>query len=155
MTNHEQMAAGQRESAFARPVTDIAPDDLAFQPVWAKKEDLPKIAPVPGLFMQSLTGGQLMLNWVTIAPNQVVPRHQHPHEQGGVVLEGALELTIGDETRMIRPGDAYAIPPNLPHSAKSSDEGCVVLDVFCPPREDYLALLAASPHSSEPPDPQL
>lgn len=138
---------GQRASAhetdesspFARQVAEPSPDQLAFQPVWTRKDDLPGFSPVAGLVMQSVTGGKLMANWVTIEPHQIVPRHQHPHEQLGVMLEGALELTIGDETRLLRPGDAYAIPPDLPHSAATHAEGCVVLDVFTPPREDYLA----------------
>ena len=87
--------------------------------------------------MQSVTGGKLMANWVTIEPNREMPRHQHPHEQLGIMLEGAMELTLGDETRLIRAGDAYTIPPNLPHDARTLDEGCVVLDIFTPPREDY------------------
>jgi quercetin dioxygenase-like cupin family protein len=87
--------------------------------------------------MQSITGGKLMANWVTIEPNREMPRHQHPHEQLGIMLEGTLELTIGDETRLINAGDAYTIPPNLPHNARTLDEGCVVLDIFTPPREDY------------------
>jgi quercetin dioxygenase-like cupin family protein len=139
-TRHDSDADGT-ESVFARQIFDPTPESLAFAPVWAHKDDLVKYAPVAGLFMQSLTGGQIMINWVTIEPHQVVPRHQHPHEQAGVMLEGTLELTIGNETRRLRPGDAYAIPPNLPHSAVTADEGCVVIDIFCPPREDYLALI--------------
>ena len=124
-------------SPFARGVSEPSPEQLAFQPTWAHKDDLPGFSPIPGLVMQSVTGGKLMANWVTIEPHRLVPRHQHPHEQLGVMLEGALELTIGDETRLLRPGDAYTIPPNLPHSAATHEEGCVVLDVFTPPREDY------------------
>jgi quercetin dioxygenase-like cupin family protein len=124
-------------SPFARQVAEPSPEQLAFRPVWARKDDLPPFSPIAGLAMQSVTGGKLMANWVTIEPHQVVPRHQHPHEQLGVMLEGATELTIGDETRLLRPGDAYAIPPDLPHSATTGAEGCVVLDVFTPPREDY------------------
>jgi quercetin dioxygenase-like cupin family protein len=111
--------------------------ELDFPPTWATKDTLPRFSPITGLTMQSVTGGKLMANWVTIEPHRDVPRHQHPHEQLGIMLEGALELTIGDETRLIRPGDAYTIPPNLPHSARTHDEGCVVLDIFTPPREDY------------------
>ncbi len=125
-------------SPFARQVSEPTSEQLAFRPVWTRKDDLPGFSPVAGLIMQSVTGGKLMANWVTIEPHQVVPRHQHPHEQLGVMLEGAMELTIGDETRVLRPGDAYAIPPGLPHSAATHPEGCVVLDVFTPPREDYL-----------------
>ncbi len=124
-------------SPFARQVSEPSRGQLAFQPTWASKDELPRFSPIAGLVMQSVTGGKLMANWVTIEPHRTVPRHQHPHEQLGVMLEGALELTIGDETRVLRPGDAYTIPPNLPHSAVTREEGCVVLDVFTPPREDY------------------
>jgi unsaturated pyranuronate lyase len=126
------------DTHFTRGVaTEPTADDLAFAPGWASKNDLPRFSPIGGLFMQSVSGGKLMANWVTIEPHQQVPRHQHPHEQLGVMLEGALELTLGDETRLLRPGDAYTIPPDLPHSARTLDEGCVVLDVFTPVREDY------------------
>ncbi|MDP9363706.1 MAG: cupin domain-containing protein [Chloroflexota bacterium] len=124
-------------SPFARGVTEPSSEQLAFRPTWARKDDLPRFSPIAGLAMQSVTGGKLMANWVTIEPHRTVPRHQHPHEQLGVMLEGAMELTIGDETRLLRPGDAYTIPPNLPHGAATHEEGCVVLDVFTPPGEDY------------------
>lgn len=84
-----------------------------------------------------MTGGKLMANWGTIELNREMPRHQHPHEQLGIMLEGAMELTLGGETRVIRAGDAYTIPPNLPHNVRTLDEGCEVLDIFTPPREDY------------------
>jgi quercetin dioxygenase-like cupin family protein len=106
--------------------------------VWASLDDLPSIAPLEGVTMHSLTGEKLMLNFVRIAPHAVVPMHHHPHEQAGTVLEGVLILTIGDETRHLRYGDAYAIPPNVPHGATTDEQGCLVIDVFTPPREDYL-----------------
>jgi quercetin dioxygenase-like cupin family protein len=125
-------------SPFDRQVREPPPGQLAFQPTWARKDDLPRFSPLAGLVMQSVTGGKLMANWVTIEPHRTVPRHQHPHEQLGVMLDGAMELTIGEETRLLGPGDAYTIPPHLPHSAATHEEGCVVLDVFTPPREDYV-----------------
>lgn len=112
-------------------------EEWAFQPGWFSHDDLPTISPLEGFTMQSVTGGKLMANWVRIEPNREMPRHHHPHEQLGIMLEGALELTLGDETRIIRPGDAYTIPPNLPHHARTGPEGCLVLDIFTPPREDY------------------
>ena len=120
--------------------TEAATGERRFAPIWAHKDDLPAFSPVPGLAMQSVTGGRLMANWVTIQPHRVMPWHQHPHEQLGVMLEGEMELTIGDETRLLRAGDAYAIPPNVPHGAVTHDTGCVVLDVFTPPRDDYRRL---------------
>jgi quercetin dioxygenase-like cupin family protein len=123
----------QREEILA---TDGS-EPLAFQPGWLSRDRLPSFSLLEGFTMQSVTGGKLMANWVTIEPHREMPRHQHPHEQLGIMLEGAMELTLGDETRIIRAGDAYTIPPNLPHHARTLDEGCVVLDVFTPPREDY------------------
>jgi quercetin dioxygenase-like cupin family protein len=117
-----------------------AKDSLAFPHAWFSRNDLPSFRAAPGVTMQSAVGGALMANWVTIEPNRPVPLHQHLHEQLGIMLEGAMELTIGDEVRVLRPGDAYSVPPHLPHSARTLDEGCVVLDIFTPIREDYVAL---------------
>jgi hypothetical protein len=33
--------------------------------------------------------------------------------------------------------DAYAIPGDVPHSGRAGPEGCTVLDVFQPVREEY------------------
>lgn len=130
MTSH-------KTTHLTRGADDSETNGLAFTPTWTSKDRLPGFSPIPGLIMQSVVGGKLMANWVTIEPHTVVPRHQHPHEQLGIMLEGELELTLGDETRLLGPGDAYTIPPNLPHSARTLDKSCVVLDIFTPPRDDY------------------
>ena len=134
------MPSDQADSPFARAAAEPA-GPLAFAPAWARLADQPGFSPIPGITMRSLTGGRLMLNRVEIDPDIEVPRHNHAHEQAGLVLEGALELTVGDETRTLRPGDAYTCPPDLPHRAVAGPAGCVVLDVFSPPREDYVALV--------------
>ncbi|TCV66198.1 cupin domain [Pseudomonas fluorescens] len=36
-------------------------------------------------------------------------------EQGGVVLEGELELTINDEVFTVRKGDSFQFPSATPH----------------------------------------
>jgi len=41
--------------------------------------------------------------------------HHHPQEQFGYVIKGGFEMTVGDETAVLRAGDAYFIPPNVPH----------------------------------------
>ena len=134
------MPSDQADSPFARAAAEPA-GPLAFAPAWAHLADQSGFSPIPGITMRSLTGGRLMLNRVEIDPDVEVPRHNHAHEQAGLVLEGALDLTVGDETRTLRPGDAYTCPPDLPHRAVAGPAGCVVLDVFSPPREDYVALV--------------
>ena len=108
-------------------------------PVWGDRESLPTIMPVAGVDMSVLVGASMMMGVVTLAPGAVVPLHEHPNEQIGYVLEGVITLTIGDETRDLPPGASYLIPGDTPHEGSSVD-GCVVLDVFSPPRADYAVL---------------
>ncbi len=133
------------DSYFTRGLTgEQSRDAPVFPAGWASRETLPPFDAAPGITMQSFSGGALMANWVTIEPDRAIPVHQHPHEQIGVILEGGMELTIGDETRTLRPGDAYSVPPHLPHGGRATGDGCVVLDVFTPVREDYAALARAA-----------
>ena len=113
-----------------------------FKPQFYELDQVAAFSPLPGFQMQSITGGQLMGNWVRIEPNKVMPQHQHPEEQFGVMLEGHLELTVGDETRLLGPGTAYTIPGGVAHHARTHEDGCLVLDVFTPPRPDYARMAA-------------
>lgn len=98
------------------------------------------IRPVPGCRLRTPYGEHLMLSYLEMDAGAEVPLHSHPHEQGGILLSGVLELTIGDETRRVTAGSLFLIPPNTPHRAYACDGPAVVLDVFSPVREDYAAL---------------
>jgi quercetin dioxygenase-like cupin family protein len=82
-----------------------------------------------------------MLSYLEMDEGAVIPLHDHPHEQGGMLLEGQLELTIGDETRVVDAGSMFIIPPNVPHKAVAIGGPALVLDVFSPIREDYAELM--------------
>lgn len=43
--------------------------------------------------------------------------HQHPEEQILYVLEGVFEVTLGDDTYEVGPGQASYHPSNVPHGA--------------------------------------
>ena len=124
-------------------MSDTQPVSAEPAPVWGDRATLPTISPVAGVDMTVLVGGAMMMGIVTLAPGSIVPLHQHPNEQIGYVLEGIITLTVGDETRDLAPGAAYLIPGGTPHEGSSVD-GCVVLDVFSPPRSDYAELARAS-----------
>lgn len=79
-----------------------------------------------------------MLSQVTMKEGAIIPLHSHPHEQGGVVLSGQLELQIGDETRILNPGEMYLIPSDVQHRAVAIGGEAIVMDVFSPIREDYI-----------------
>jgi quercetin dioxygenase-like cupin family protein len=81
-----------------------------------------------------------MLSLLEMEPGAEVPLHHHPHEQAGVLLKGKMQLTIGEETRILDAGSLFIIPPNVPHRATAIDGPVTVLDVFSPIREDYVAM---------------
>lgn len=87
-----------------------------------------------------ITGTNTMIAQIFLKKNAVVPLHSHHNEQITYVLEGALEFLLGDrqeEQVIVRAGEVLTIPPNLPHSARALEDTMDV-DVFNPPREDWL-----------------
>ena len=101
-----------------------------------KKDAIKKV--FKGVSLDSLAVGRksqvTKMNYVV--GNYASP-HQHPHEQSGYVISGKYELTIEDEKYELNAGDTYSIPGNQIHSFYVI-EGGEVVDVFTPPREDYL-----------------
>jgi len=100
----------------------------------------PAIEPVPGCRMRTPFGQNMMLSHLEMDDGAEVPMHSHPHEQGGMLIRGTLQLTIGDETKLCEPGAMFLIPPNVMHRAVAVNGPCLVLDVFSPVREDYAEL---------------
>lgn len=101
-------------------------------------DSLPGFAPLAGIQMNVLAGARMMANWVRLEPGAEVPDHEHPHEQLGLVIEGEIDMTIGGETRRVGPGVAYVVPGGVRHAGVGGPNGCLVLDIFSPPRADYM-----------------
>jgi quercetin dioxygenase-like cupin family protein len=91
----------------------------------------------PGVDIYTTCGEDLMLSLVEMEPHSVVEPHSHPHEQVGLMLSGAAQFTIGEETRTIRPGEMWRIPGGVVHKVVAGDEPVRALDVFHPIRDDY------------------
>lgn len=100
-------------------------------------QQLPALEILPGCRTRIPYGQNLMLSYLEMDEGAEVPLHSHPHEQGGILLSGRMELTIGDETRVCEAGSLFIIPPNVKHRAVAVGGKAVVLDVFSPVREDY------------------
>jgi quercetin dioxygenase-like cupin family protein len=65
------------------------------------------------------------------------PLHEHPNEQSGYVISGKYRLIIEGVKHNLEAGDTYSIPKNVKHTMEIIESG-EVIDVFCPPRPDYL-----------------
>jgi transcriptional regulator with XRE-family HTH domain len=59
---------------------------------------------------------------------------RHESEEGGVVIGGALEVTVGMQTRVLRAGDAYYFSSRIPHRFRNvGEEPCEVVSACSPP----------------------
>jgi quercetin dioxygenase-like cupin family protein len=82
-----------------------------------------------------------MIAHVYLAKGAIVPRHAHHNEQVTYILEGRLRFWFGEseeEEIEIGAGEVLTIPPHLPHKAEALEDTLDV-DVFTPPREDWLS----------------
>ena len=86
---------------------------------------------------QMVVGDQLMLAHVFMKKGAHVPRHHHHNEQVTYILEGALKFAIDGKEIVVRAGEVLCIPSNMPHEAWALED-TLDLDVFNPPREDWL-----------------
>ena len=92
---------------------------------------------VPGIAARTFWGEKMLMAVVDLAADSSLPRHSHPHEQVGIVLTGELELTVENETRVLKAGEVYVIPGNVEHSARPRSGAARVVDIFSPVREEY------------------
>lgn len=92
-----------------------------------------------GIERQMIVGENLMVCRLRFAPHTITPAHDHPHEQITFVERGRVLFTIGDEQRVAAPGDVLHFPPGSWHGATMLDEEVVLIDIFSPIREDFLA----------------
>ena len=100
-------------------------------------DELPKMELFPGALSGIIAGDRLMLSFLVLEHGGVVPEHSHPHEQAGLMLTGRLKFKVGDEERLMEPGDAFLVPSNVVHGGEVVEGPARVLDIFSPVREDY------------------
>jgi quercetin dioxygenase-like cupin family protein len=67
----------------------------------------------------------------------IVDWHAHDNEQMGIVIEGFARFQVGDEEKILGPGDMYHIPGGVPHRVTSVQLPLKILDVFYPIRNEY------------------
>ncbi len=88
-----------------------------------------------------ITAERMMIAHVHLKKGDEVPRHAHENEQLTYILNGALHFWLGDNGEreiIVRAGEVLVIPSNVPHRAVALEDTLDV-DVFNPPRQDWLA----------------
>ncbi len=84
-----------------------------------------------------VAGEQGMIVWWNIKAGAHAAAHKHPHEQIFWMLKGKMEFRLGQERRTVGPGELAVIPGGVEHEAWWPED-CEVIDVFAPPRVDFL-----------------
>jgi quercetin dioxygenase-like cupin family protein len=93
----------------------------------------------PLIDRQFVYGERAMLARIILRKGALVPRHRHENEQITYILEGTLRFTMGDGRIItVGSGGLLVIPSNMPHQAEALED-TVDLDVFTPPRADWIA----------------
>jgi quercetin dioxygenase-like cupin family protein len=93
---------------------------------------------VDGVRLHAIGGEQVLVCRVTYEPGKRVPRHAHEHtEQVMVVVEGAVTMTIEDETRELRPGDVVVVNRGLEHELHS-EGGVTFFEALAPVPLDHV-----------------
>jgi quercetin dioxygenase-like cupin family protein len=102
--------------------------------------DMPLETLNPLIGRRLIATDRMMLAHVYLEQGAIVPTHSHENEQLTYILEGTLRLWLGDDESQVVDlvaGEVLHIPSHLPHRAEAL-ERTLDVDIFCPPRADWL-----------------
>ena len=98
----------------------------------------------PLISRQLITTDRMMMAHVHLKKGAIVPAHDHHNEQFTYIVSGTLRFWIGEhadapgETYLdVKPGEVLVIPSMVRHRAEALED-TLDMDVFNPPRQDWL-----------------
>jgi quercetin dioxygenase-like cupin family protein len=92
----------------------------------------------PSLGRQVIHAGNLTVARIQLAKGAVVPEHRHANEQITMLQSGRLRFLVNGRETVVEAGQALVLDPDLPHRVEALEDS-VAIDVFSPPREDWLS----------------
>jgi len=116
-------------------------------------DDIPKERVNNWMERRIITGERAMVAQIFLKEGCPVPEHRHESEQISYIIRGALKFVVEGEEIVVRAGELLHVRSNVPHSAVALEE-TFSMDIFAPPREDWLAgtdayLRTARPESED------
>ncbi|HKX79993.1 MAG TPA: cupin domain-containing protein [Novosphingobium sp.] len=103
-------------------------------------EKLPKQNMRGGITRRFVNSEKMMVGQIWFRKGDSVPAHRHDNEQFTYVISGALRFLFGEDQQeevIVGPEEIVLIPAGLLHSALALED-VFELDIFCPPRSDWL-----------------
>jgi len=83
----------------------------------------------PGMMSRAEMGNNLIMVCMQIDQGKEDNGHKHPFDQCGIVLEGRIEMFIGQERRLLTANECYFVPSGERHGWKTFDQPVKILDV--------------------------
>lgn len=109
---------------------------------WTVQQDwttIPSERIAEGIERQLMWGDRVMVCRLRCAPGVVTAAHSHPHEQITLVERGRVNFTVDGRDYVASAGDVLHFRSGCRHGATMLDEEVVLIDIFSPIREDFLA----------------
>ncbi len=96
---------------------------------WQNVNHLPLKDFRPGISSLAQAGERLLMATMEIGPGQRDQGHEHPFDQCGLVVQGKIEMFIGQESRVLSPLAAYFIPAGVHHGWRTFDSAARIVDI--------------------------
>lgn len=103
--------------------------------------DVPVVELGPGVTAHIVSAETMTVSFATLAPSICAAVHHHEHEQIMVVVDGECDFILEGKLYPMKSGDVIIVPSNAEHGAYSSEKGCQLIDIFSPPRQDFVEKL--------------
>jgi quercetin dioxygenase-like cupin family protein len=91
----------------------------------------------PHVIRQAVHTDRMTIAHLHLTRGAVVPRHQHTNEQVTVLERGRLRFEFDDGSQILEGGQMLQIPSDVPHLVEALEDS-LALDLFAPPREDWI-----------------
>jgi quercetin dioxygenase-like cupin family protein len=99
--------------------------------------DLPKEQITPLFTRQMIHTATMTIARLELRRGASVPEHHHHNEQVTTLEKGRMRFVLDGAEVILNAGESLHIPPNVPHSAEALED-VIAVDVFSPPREDWI-----------------
>jgi len=100
---------------------------------------LPQVDLGPGAVAHLYGSERMSVSFISQEPNISFKTHSHDNEEIVIVLDGERDEIVDGVLYRIKAGDIMVVPPGAMHGSYTYEQGCKVIEVFAPPREDLLA----------------
>ena len=83
----------------------------------------------PGIWSRLESGSDLTMAIMEISPNKEGSAHDHPFDQCGIIIEGEIEMFVGEEKKLLKPMETYFIPAGIRHNWRTIGSLAKILDI--------------------------